>query len=80
MREVQLRDAKIDLSAIVDEAVDGKPVVITRRGKKQAVVLGYDEWLRLSKRPSIGRLLAASPLRKGDIPARDRTNSRKTDF
>ncbi|MGT2500185.1 hypothetical protein ACVOMS_03760 [Bradyrhizobium guangxiense] len=31
--------------------------MITRRGKKQAVVLSYDWWLRLSKVSSIERLL-----------------------
>jgi antitoxin Phd len=36
MKEIQLRNAKANLSAVVEEAVQGKPVVITRRGKKQA--------------------------------------------
>lgn len=80
MRKVQLRDAKTSLSAIVDDAIDGKPVVIMRRGKKQAVVVSYDEWLRLSKVPSIGRLLMSSPLSASDIPARDRAGLRKINF
>lgn len=80
VRKVQLRDAKTNLSMIVDDAIDGKPTVIMRRGKKQAVVLSYDEWLPLSKVPSIARLLMASPLRAGDIPPRDRARSRKTNF
>ncbi|MBR1169242.1 type II toxin-antitoxin system Phd/YefM family antitoxin [Bradyrhizobium liaoningense] len=80
MREIQLRDAKANLSAVVDEAVDGKPAVITRHGKKQAVVLGYEEWQRLSKVPSFGRLLMAAPTGAGDLPARNRSKLRKTDF
>jgi antitoxin Phd len=60
MREIQLRDAKANLSAVVDEAVDGKPAIITRHGKKQAVVLSYEEWRRLSQVPSFGRLLMAA--------------------
>ncbi|TYL78560.1 type II toxin-antitoxin system Phd/YefM family antitoxin [Bradyrhizobium cytisi] len=80
MREIQLRDAKANLSAVVDEAVDGKPAVITRHGKKQAVVLSYEEWRRLSQVPSFGRLLMAAPVRTGDLPARNRSKLRKTDF
>ena len=44
MREIQLRDAKASLSAVVDEAMQGKPAVITRHGKRQAVVVSYEEW------------------------------------
>jgi prevent-host-death family protein len=80
MREIQLRDAKANLSTVVDEAIDGKPAVITRHGKKQAVVLSYEEWRRLSQVPSFGRLLAAAPMRAGELPARNRSKLRKTDF
>ncbi|MDE2376334.1 type II toxin-antitoxin system Phd/YefM family antitoxin [Bradyrhizobium sp.] len=80
MREIQLRDARANLSAVVDEAIDGKPAVITRHGKKQAVVLGYEEWRRLSQVPSFGRLLMAVPARVGDLPARNRAKLRSTDF
>ena len=57
MREVQFRDAKANLSEVVDEAIAGKPVVIVRDGRKQAVVLSYDEWRRLSQVYGFGRLL-----------------------
>jgi antitoxin Phd len=80
MREIQLRDAKANLSAVVDEAVGGKPAVITRHGKKQAVVLGYEEWRRLSQVPSFGRLLMAIPAKAGDLPARNRAKPRTTNF
>jgi antitoxin (DNA-binding transcriptional repressor) of toxin-antitoxin stability system len=30
MREIQLRDAKASLSAVVDDAVRGEPAIITR--------------------------------------------------
>jgi antitoxin Phd len=59
MREIQLRDAKASLSAVV--AMRGKPAVITRHGKRQAVVVSYEEWERLSAVPSFGRLLMAAP-------------------
>ena len=73
MRKIQLRDAKARLSAVVDDAMSGKPAVITRHGKQQAVVLGYEDWRRLSRVPSFGRLLMSAPLEPGDLPARDRT-------
>jgi prevent-host-death family protein len=80
MREIQLRDAKANLSAVVDEAIDGKPAVITRHGKKQAVLLSYEEWQRLSQVPSFGRLLMALPARASDLPARNRGKLRTTNF
>jgi len=71
MQEIQLRDAKAHLSAVVDAAARGEPAVITRHGRKQAVILGFAEWERLSHVPSFGRLLMAAPLDEGDLPARD---------
>jgi prevent-host-death family protein len=76
MREIQLRDAKARLSAVVDEAMRGKPAVITRHGKRQAVVVSYEEWERLSTVPSLGRLLMAAPLSSGDLASRSRSRLR----
>ena len=73
MRKIQLRDAKASLSAVVDQAARGKPSVITRHGKPEAVVLGFADWERLSQVPSFGRLLMSAPLGSGDLPERDRT-------
>jgi antitoxin Phd len=80
MREIQLRDAKASLSAVVDEAMRGKPAVITRHGKRQAVVVGYEEWQRLSNVPSFGRLLMMAPLSADDLPERDGTGLRTPDL
>jgi antitoxin Phd len=80
MKEIQLRDAKASLSAVIDEAMQGKPAVITRHGKKQAVVLSYEEWERLSHVPSFGRLLMAAPLTADDVPRRNRSGLRKVDL
>jgi prevent-host-death family protein len=77
MKEIQLRDAKASLSAVVDEAMRGKPAVITRHGKRQAVVVSYEEWERVSNVPTFGRLLMAAPLREGDLPKRNRSGPRK---
>jgi prevent-host-death family protein len=73
MRKIQLKDAKARLSSVVDQAVRGKPSVITRHGKAEAVVLGFADWERLSRVPSFGRLLMAAPLEPGDVPMRDQT-------
>ena len=72
MRKIQLKDAKTSLSAVVDQAMRGKPSVITRHGKPEAVVLGFADWQRLSRVPSFGRLLMSAPLEPGDVPERDR--------
>jgi antitoxin Phd len=72
MRKVQLKDAKANLSAVVDQAARGKPSVITRHGKPEAVVLGFADWQRLSCVPSFGRLLMSVPLGPGDVPERNR--------
>lgn len=78
MRKVQLRDAKAALSAVVDDAVRGNASVITRHGKPAAVILGFEEWERLSRVPSFGRLLMSAPLQPADLPERDETPLRDT--
>ncbi|MGH7101491.1 MAG: type II toxin-antitoxin system Phd/YefM family antitoxin [Acetobacteraceae bacterium] len=80
MREIQLRDAKARLSAVVDDAVAGQPQIITRRGKRQAVILSFEEWERLARVPSFGRLLMAAPVGPGDLPERDRAPLRTADL
>ncbi|GKX34408.1 MAG: antitoxin [Rhizobiaceae bacterium MnEN-MB40S] len=80
MKEIQLKDAKATLSAVVDQAVLGRPSVITRHGKKQAVVLSFDDYEKLSHVPSFGRLLAAFPGEEGDIADRSEKPARTVDL
>ncbi len=80
MRKIQLREAKAGLSAVVDDAIGGKPAVITRHGKPQAVVLGFEEWQRLSQVPSFARLLMAAPVGIEELPRRDRSGLRRSGF
>lgn len=80
MRQVQLREAKATLSALVDSAAQGEAAVITRHGRPRAVLVGVDEWHRLRNVPSFGRLLASAPLGDEDLPERDRSPLRKTDL
>jgi prevent-host-death family protein len=72
MRKIQLKDAKAKLSTVIDEALRGKPSVITRHGRREAVLLSYEDWARLSQVPSFGRLLMSAPVGEADIPARPR--------
>ena len=71
MHEIQLRDAKATLSAVVDQARRGEPSIITRHGRPEAVVLGFKEWQRLAQVPSFGRLLMEAQLDSADLPERD---------
>ena len=80
MKKIQLRNAKANLSAVVDAAVQGTPAVITRHGKPQAVVLSFQDWQRLSQVPSFGRLLMSVPAGTRRSVARDRTPLREADL
>ena len=78
MDEVQLRTAKENLSQFVDQAAAGEPVVITRHGKPQAVLVSWEEWNRVSRSvPSFGWLLAHPPAGIEDIPPRTGRRSRQ---
>ena len=79
MQEIQLRDAKAALSAVIDSARRGEPSIITRHGKREAVVISFEEWERLSRVPSFGRLLMAAPLAPDDLPERNAGTLRETD-
>lgn len=70
MQEIQLRDAKATLSAVIDQAKQGHPSLITRHGRPEAVLLSFEEWQRLSQVPSFGRLLMAAPLTSDDLVSR----------
>ncbi|AEH89446.1 type II toxin-antitoxin system Phd/YefM family antitoxin [Mesorhizobium opportunistum] len=80
MREIQLKDAKATLSAVVDQAIAGTPAVITRHGRKQAVILSFEDYERLSRVPSFGQLLAAFPGDLDDIAPRPRKPARKVEL
>ena len=70
MREIGLREAKSHLSQLVDEVAAGEAAVITRHGRKEAVVIGWAEYERLRNVPSLGWLLTHSPLSEDDLPRR----------
>jgi len=81
MHEIQLKDAKAKLSSVVDDAVKGEGAIITRHGRKEAVVISYEEFERLSKAvPSLGWLLTHGPLEDNDLPERRHTPDFGQDF
>jgi antitoxin Phd len=57
----------------VDDAMQGEPAIITRHGKREAVILSFTEWERLSQVLSFGRLLMAAPIDPSDLPERNQT-------
>ena len=80
MRKIQLKDAKANLSSVVNEAVNGEPAIITRHGKSEVVVLGFKEWERLAKAPTFGQLLMSAPLETGYLRRRNRAPARRIKF
>jgi prevent-host-death family protein len=80
LREIQLKDAKARLSAVVNDAQGGEEFVITRHGHKTAVVVSWERWRRVSDIPSFGRLLTAAPLEPADLVERDGRAIREADL
>jgi antitoxin Phd len=72
MKELQLREAKSTLSAVVEAAQRGEPTTITKHGRPAAVVISHEEWTRLKRKlPSFADLLLAVPqLAEEDLPER----------
>ena len=59
----QLQDAKNKLSEVIERAINNGPQEITRRGKKAAVVLSFQEYVRLLKgKGSLADFFRHSPL------------------
>lgn len=68
MRVKPLRDTRAGLAAVVDQAARGEPTIVTRRGKPVAVIVGHEEWQRLTgARPGFAELLLGFP-EGGDLP------------
>ncbi len=52
MKHWAVQDAKARFSELVDTCLKDGPQVVTRRGSETAVLLSFDEWKRLTSRPS----------------------------
>lgn len=63
-----LADAKAHLGEVVEEALKKGPQVITRQGRKAAVVVSAEEWERETGRVgTLADFFAASPLRESGL-------------
>ena len=61
----QLQEAKNKLSKVIELAVKKGPQVITKRGKKEVVVISFDEYERVKKKKdNIIEFFKKSPLTK----------------
>lgn len=79
----QLQDAKNKFSELVERAAQGEPQVVTKRGKRAAVLMSAAEYARLKGRDAgaptdFVRHLLSAP--KGDFaaPRRSKTRLRPT--
>ena len=72
MKELQLREAKTSLSAVVEATEKGHPTTITKHGRPAAVVISHADWTKLKAQvPTFADLLLAiPPLDPGDLPVR----------
>jgi prevent-host-death family protein len=75
MKEISVTEAEATLAKLLDEAAAGRPVAITRNGKREAVLISCREYERLARVPSLGWLLANSPLEEGDLPTRQQAKA-----
>ena len=76
----QLQDAKNKLSELIERAIKNGPQEITRHGKKTAVVLSFQEYVRLLKgTESLDEFFRRSPL-KGLVFERNKDMPRQVDL
>lgn len=75
----QLQDAKNKFSELVERAAEGEPQVVTKRGKRAAVLVSAAEYARLKGREAgpptdfVGHLLSAP---KGNFVTSRRSKAR----
>ncbi len=63
--------AKAKLSEVIDNARTHGPQVITRNGRRTAVVVGVEEWERKTQRSgTLADFFKASPLRGSGVQVR----------
>lgn len=71
----QLQEAKNKLSEVVETSLTDGPQVISRRGKNTAVLMSYDEYVRLTRpKKDLKYLLLNSGFHELDL-TRDRSTS-----
>ena len=75
----QLQDAKSHFSELVERAKQGDAQIVTKRGEKAAVLIGYEQYLALTdKETSLLNVLRGNPPYFEDLPfERDEDVGRK---
>ncbi len=75
----QLQEAKINFNRVIENAVNGDPQIITKRGAEVAIVLSYTEYQKMiASRGSLSAFFRNSPLVGTDLDFdRDKSNNRK---
>jgi len=64
-------EAKAKLSEVIENARTQGPQIITRNGRRTAVIVGAEEWERKTRRSgSLADFFKASPLRGSGLKAR----------
>jgi prevent-host-death family protein len=75
-------EAKAKFSEVIDRAQSIGPQVVTRSGRKSAVVVSAEEWERKTKRVgNLAEFFASSPLRGSGLRVkRSKDGPRKVDL
>ncbi len=78
----QLQEAKNRLSAVIEEALNHGPQIITRRGVDIAVVLSINEFIKMTKpKQNLVDFFKSSPLHGIEIDVtRSKDTSREVEF
>ena len=82
----QLQDAKNKFSELVERAAEGEPQVVTKRGKRAAVLVSAAEYARLKGGDAVGvatdfvHHLLSAPKGEFAVPRRVKTKLRRVDF
>ncbi len=78
----QLQEAKAKFSEFLDRALSQGVQIVTRRGKKTAVLMSYEEYERLTqKKESLADFFLRSPLAGTEIEfERDKSLPRNIDI
>ena len=64
-------EAKAKFSEVIDRAQTAGPQIVTRNGRKSAVIVAADEWERKIKRVgNLAEFFDASPLRDSGVKMR----------
>lgn len=74
-----IQEAKTKFSRVIENAVNRRPQIVTKRGVEIAVVLSFAEYQQMiSSRESLSAFFRNSPLAKADLNlARDKSTVRQ---